>query len=87
MSKVTKSIMHVWISLASIAAFVFGWAIFAHADKPAPLVVQQTTSPVLEAPALEPIPSIDELLLSSSRSMQLSQRPASSFPRLRTRGS
>lgn len=82
----TKSIMHIWISLASITAFVFGWAIFAHAEKPAPLVAQQPPS-VIVVPALEPIPSIDELVRSNAQSMQLFQNPTFSQPRLRARGS
>jgi hypothetical protein len=89
MHKVTKSIMHVWISLASIAAFAFGWAIFAHAEKPAPLVVDQQPSISVEAPTLDPIPSIDELVSSSSssQSTQFFQNPTFSAPRLRARGS
>jgi hypothetical protein len=86
MHKVTKAIIHIWISLASMAAFVFGWAVFAHAEKPAPLVVQQTPS-VSVVPTLEPIPSIDELVRSSSQSMQFFQNPNFSPPRLRARGS
>jgi len=87
MQKITKSIIHVWVSLASMAAFMFGWAIFAHTEKPAPLIVQQPPSMQLEVPSLEPIPSIDELVQSSSQSMQIFQKPASSLPRLRARGS
>jgi hypothetical protein len=89
MHKATKSIMHVWISLASIAVFGFGWAVFAHSAKPAPLAVEQQPSINVVVPTLAPIPSIDELVSSSSssQSTQFFQNPTFSAPRLRARGS
>jgi hypothetical protein len=87
MHKVTKSITHVWISLASIGAFLFGWAVFAHAEKPAPIVAQSQPSITVVAPTLDPIPSIDELVSSSSQSTQSFRNPTFSAPRLRARGS
>lgn len=60
MAKLTKSIIHAWIFLASIIGFVFGWAVFAHSEKPAPLVVQQSAQvnlpAVSQTVSLDPVP-------------------------------
>lgn len=88
MHKLTKTFLHVWISLVSFAALASGWFFFAHAQKPAPLIapeVQQITS---SESLLEPIPTINDLLTSDVPSSPIVvQNPIISFPRLRTRGS
>ena len=32
--KITKTLLHVWIALASVAAFFLGWIGLAHSPKP-----------------------------------------------------
>ena len=87
MRKLTKTFLHLWLSLASVAAFAFGWAFLAHSQKPAPLVVPQVQIFTPSQAALEPIPSISDLLKGSSSPAPVFQNPVVSFPRLRTRGS
>jgi hypothetical protein len=87
MHKLLKPFIHMWISLASILAFGFGWVIFAHAEKPAPFIAQQPTAILAEVPTLEPIPSIKELVSNSSQPRQVFRSSTFNTPRLRARGS
>ena len=89
MHKLTKTFLHVWMSLASVGAFAFGWAFLAHSQKPAPLQVPQVQIISRSQPTLEPIPSINDYLnKNGSRQAPVFQNPGvSTFPRLRTRGS
>jgi hypothetical protein len=87
MHKLTKTLMHFWFSILSIGAFGFGWAFLAHSDKPAPLTITQPQASNYSAPALQPIPSLDDYLQNNSLPAQVFQSPTNSFPRLRTRGS
>jgi len=93
MQKISKTIMHVWISAVSLGAFVFSWALLVHSPKPAPLIAPapKTASAGLTGQTqLQPIPSLNDLLNSSSRQSQRSSQGTFNFqsqPRLRTRGS
>jgi hypothetical protein len=92
MQKISKTLMHVWISAVSLGAFVFSWVALAHTPKPTvlatpePLVIQASAP---DQPSLEPIPTLDNYLKSGPRQVQPTPRisiPAVR-PRLRTRGS
>jgi len=87
MHKLTKTILHVWISLVSVVVFAFGWAFLAHAQKPAPLVLPHVQVIAASQPVLEPIPTINDLLGNGTNQTSLSQSPSVTFPRLHTRGS
>lgn len=87
MRKLTKTLMHLWISIFSVGAFVFGWAILAHSEKPAPLSITQPPTVTFSASALQPIPSLNDLLENNTQPAQIVQSPSFNFPRLRTRGS
>ena len=87
MYKLTKTFLHLWMLLASLAALAFGWAFLAHSQKPAPLVQPQVQSFTLSQPALEPIPTLNDFLKNGSQSVPVFQNSNITFPRLRTRGS
>jgi hypothetical protein len=87
MHKLTKTLLHLWISLVSVVAFSLGWAFLAHAQKPAPLVVSQVQVFTPSQPILEPIPTLNDYLQDGARQAPVFQNPAVSFPTLRTRGS
>jgi hypothetical protein len=87
MHKLTKPILHLWISIVSIGAFVIGWAFLAHAEKPAPLTVTQPQTITISSPSLEPIPSLEDYLQKDSQVVPVLQSPSITIPRLRTRGS
>lgn len=87
MHKLTKTILHLWLSLVSVAGFAFGWAFLAHTQKPAPLVVPQVQTYTPIQPLLEPIPTLNDLLKNEVPSPAMLQNPSITFPRLHTRGS
>jgi len=88
MHKLTKSFLHLWVSLVSVLAFGFGWVFLAHAQKPAPLAVPEVEIATPTQPVLEPIPSLEDYLQNSDVPPALVfQNPVITFPRLRTRGS
>lgn len=93
MQKISKTIMHVWISLVSLGAFVFSWVLLVHSPKPAPLVATQpriVQAASIDQTGLQPIPSLNDLLNSGSRQVQSQQNTITANtarPRLRTRGS
>jgi hypothetical protein len=83
-----KTSLRVSIALSSVAGFLGGWALLAHAPKPAPLVTQQPVVEPAALPTLAPIPSFGRRN-SSNSFQQFSVNPPSGFsrPRLRTGGS
>ena len=90
MQKISKTIMHLWISAVSLGAFVFSWALLVHSPKPAPLAVIKpliAQSAPSDQPRLEPIPTLNDLLKSGTRQVQIPQTSTTVRPRLRTRGS
>jgi hypothetical protein len=46
--KILKSSMRVWLTIASVISFFTGWALLAHAQKPAPL---QFNPPAVSSPS------------------------------------
>ncbi len=86
-----KLALHIWIAVTSVLSFVGGWVVFSHSTRPAVLIPSLATTSAQTASALAPIPSLDSLVTSSSRtslqplpSLQLS---SSNNPTLVTRGS
>ncbi len=92
MQKISKTIMHLWISFVSLGAFVFSWFLLVHSPKPAPLITSQPSTAQaasIDQSKLQPIPSLNDFLKSGSRQVQTQQNITTTTirPRLRTRGS
>ena len=87
MNKLTKTFLHLWMLLASLAALAFGWAFLAHSQKPAPLVQPQVQIVTSSQPTLESIPTLNDYLKDGARVVPVFQNPNITFPRMRTRGS
>jgi len=70
--KFWKSIIRIWFTLASLASFLVGWAVLAHAPKPN----QFDPSDIPSMPKLDPVPSLDQVMFSgeSSNSININQR-------------
>jgi hypothetical protein len=83
--KFLKTSFRIGIALSSVAGFMGGWALLAHAPKPTPLVQQQSVVEEAPLPTLAPIPPFGR----QTRNRQtFSSVPQSGFrPRLRTGGS
>jgi hypothetical protein len=90
--------LRIWIAITSVLSFLFGWMLFSHSGKPAPLFTSHSQPAVsqptqYQAAQLPPVPSIDDLTSgSSSSSLQpLPSLPQTTspnfFPRFRSRGS
>ena len=58
--KFWKSVIRIWFTLASLASFLVGWAVLAHAPKPN----QFNPSNVPDMPRLDPVPSLNQVMLS-----------------------
>ena len=91
--------LRIWIAFTSILAFLGGWALFSHANKPVPIFSTSSQSQSIDSgalapiPTLPPVPSLDQLTNGSSSSAiqplpSLPQMSAQQFmPRMRTMGS
>jgi hypothetical protein len=88
--KSLKVFTRIWIAVFSVVGFAGGWALLAHAPKPAPLTPSQSSTTVASTPeplpTLAPIPSLDTPS-SGLQSPPVIPQVQMSFPRLRTRGS
>jgi hypothetical protein len=99
MIKPMKIALRIWIGLTAAVSFLLGWAMLAHAGKPAPLTVSappasSSAAAPLNLPALAPVPSLSDFANNPAQSQQglqpLQIQPSSPFtsmPSLRTRGS
>jgi hypothetical protein len=58
--KFWKSLIRVWFTLASLSSFLIGWAVLAHAPKPN----QFNSANVPAMPSLDPVPSLQQVMLS-----------------------
>jgi hypothetical protein len=67
--KLWKNAIRIWFTLASLASFLVGWAVLAHAPKPN----QFNASDVPAMPRLDPVPSLDQVI-SSQQSQSFMQR-------------
>ncbi len=86
-----KTLLKIWIALASAVAFLFGWVTFAHSGKPVSASsgssVSGQTAQIAPLPTLQPIAP-----LGSNQPQQTFQpiQPQQTFnflPQLTTRGS
>jgi hypothetical protein len=59
--KIWKTVIRIWFTLASLASFFVGWSVLAHAPKPN----QFNPSNMPAMPKLDPVPSLDRVLLTS----------------------
>ncbi|MFN8380376.1 MAG: hypothetical protein U0V02_00460 [Anaerolineales bacterium] len=66
--KIWKTIIRVWFTLASIATFLTGWVVLAHAPKPN----QFNPADIPALPKLEPVPSLSQLMF-AERSFNFNQ--------------
>jgi len=58
--KFWKNIIRVWFTLASLASFLVGWSVLAHAPKPN----QFNPADMQPLPKLAPVPSLNDVMLS-----------------------
>lgn len=87
MHKLTKTFIHLWISMVSVMAFAIGWAFLAQTQKPDPLVLPQVQIFTPNQPILEPIPTINDYLEYGAVPAPLFSNPSVVLPQLRTGGS
>ncbi|MHC1782636.1 MAG: hypothetical protein AB9891_07750 [Anaerolineaceae bacterium] len=103
--KPLKISLRIWIAFSSLLSFLGGWILFSHSGKPAPLLPNsagtfqasslQGSTTMSPFPTLQPLPSLDNLTISSKNQVQpLQSLPSlsnflgnNSTPSLRTRGS
>ena len=79
--KYWKNIIRVWFTLASLASFLVGWSVLAHAPKPN----QFNPADMPPLPKLDPVPSLNDVML-SGQSFNLVQPSRRAFG-LRSGGS
>jgi len=58
--KIWKNIIRIWFTLASLSSFLVGWVVLVHAPKPN----QFDPASVPSMPRLDPVPSLDQVMLS-----------------------
>lgn len=58
--KFWKNIIRAWFTLASLASFLVGWAVLAHAPKPN----QFNPADMPPLPKLDPVPSLNDVMFS-----------------------
>ena len=79
MQKFTKTLIHIWISIVSLGAFVFSWVLLVHSPKPAPLIQTQSNTntgsqtTTINQTSLQPIPSLNDYLKAGSQQVQTQQ--------------
>ena len=86
-----KSGIRIWIATTSVASFMGGWVLLAHAPKPAPTI----NKPAISAPVSTPMPTLPPLPSPNNQSKSVQQlqplqpaQPSPIFqPRMRTSGS
>jgi hypothetical protein len=97
-TKPFQTLLKVWITVASLAAFLFGWIVLGHSGKPVTSSSASAASTTSSEAAVQlaPLPTLAPLApVGSTTTLQTlpqiqsqAQQPSSSFtPRFRTRGS
>lgn len=82
--KSIQGLLRLFVLVGSMMGFLGGWAMIAHAGKPAPV----QTPVIINDTAPEALPPLQFDQPSQLQPIQpLPQQPRSSLPRLRTRGS
>ena len=88
--KSMKAILRIWITTVSLAGFMGGWALLAHAEKPAPIENKPSVSAQSPLPTLQPLQPLNNNSFNNSSGLQqfnVQPQQRSFFPRLRTGGS
>ena len=57
--KFWKKLIRVWFTIASLSSFLIGWAVLAHSPKPN----QFNPLDVPALPRLDPVPSLDQVMV------------------------
>jgi hypothetical protein len=85
--KFLKNGLRIWITAASLAGFLGGWGLLAHAGKPVPFVSQAPVSTVAPLPTLEPLAPLNSISPNQLQPLPSMPSTRTIFPRMRTRGS
>jgi hypothetical protein len=84
--KIFQKSLRVWIATASVAGFFGGWALLAHAPKPAPVTQSSAQVELTPVPTLAPIPSLNGRI-QNFQQFSVAPRTRQTLPRFRTGGS
>lgn len=86
--KFLKNGLRTWVAITSIAGFLGGWAVFAHAEKPVSNTTQQPAQQI-EVPPLPTLPAIPSLNQPIQQIQPIQPMPQINtfLPRMRTGGS
>jgi hypothetical protein len=91
MRKPVKIGLRIWFAITSILSFLFGWALFSHAEKPVSLFQTQSAAAAQAVdvlPTLQPVPSLNDLTSGGLQSLPSQPSIAmGSLPRMRLGGS
>jgi hypothetical protein len=87
--KVYKTLLHIWIATASVAAFFLGWIGLAHSPKP---IQPQSAASTNTTTSLDPLPAMPSLgqIQQGSASVSTFRASSQTFaarPVFRSRGS
>jgi hypothetical protein len=88
--KFLKNGLRTWVAITSIAGFLGGWAVFAHAEKPVSNTAQQQPVQIQVAPlpTLPAIPSLNQPIQQIQPIQPIQPMPQiNTFSRMRTGGS
>lgn len=78
--RIQRTILRLWISVASLGSFVFGWAVLAQSPRPSQNAAPANAAPVGQALALPPVPTLDPALLQGAPSASVSPLLVPSVP-------
>jgi hypothetical protein len=87
--KIYKTLLHVWIAMASVAAFFLGWIGLAHSPKPLQPQSSASTNTTVSLDPLLAMPSLSEIQQGSAAvsTFRASSQTFASRPVFRSRGS
>jgi hypothetical protein len=87
--KTYKTLLRIWITLASTAAFLIGWIGLAHSPKPVQAQSASSANSTTTLDPLPPMPSLDQVQQSNTVVSPFVSSSHSSFSRpvFRSRGS
>jgi hypothetical protein len=70
--KFQRTVVRLWISTASLASFLFGWAILAQSPRPSQNASPASAAPSSPALVLPPVPTLDPALLQGAPTSSVS---------------
>lgn len=86
MDQLFKTGLRIWLTITTLIAFLTGWGLLAHSQKPVPLTSPSALLSSLVIPELAPVPSLEQLQQGPQVSLSI-PKFNSSLPVLRTMGS